>query len=237
MSSPLRPAARKSLVSETIDILRGKVNDGSWKFGDRIPPEAALAEQLQVGRNTVREAIRVLSQSELLEVRQGDGTYIRRSVDPAETMEKLNASTLLDHLEMQRVLEGEAARFAALRRTDADLAALHRLLDARGEFAADTDQEAFFRNDRAFHVRIAEAAHNGALLELYRYFSATSETRMRSLLNNDAMPEMGFEAHQALLQAIEQRNAYAALSAAQSVFDPMLAYLSGRAAIASASAL
>jgi len=229
MSSPLRPAARKSLVSETIDILRGKVNDGSWKFGDRIPPEAILAEQLGVGRNTVREAIRVLSQSELLEVRQGDGTYIRRSVDPAETMEKLNGATLLDHLEMHRMLEGESARFAAMRRTDADLAALRVLLDARGEFAADTDPEAFFRTDRAFHLRIAEAAHNGALLQLYRYFAATSETRMRAVLKEDAMPEMGYDAHQALFQAIEQRNAYAALTAAQSVFEPMLDYLSSMA--------
>ena len=232
MNSPLRPAARKSLVSETIDILRGKVNDGSWKSGDRIPPEATLAEQLGVGRNTVREAIRVLSQSELLEVRQGDGTYIRLSVDPAETMEKLNAATLIDHLEMHRVLEGEAARFAALRRTDADLVALRLLLDARGEFAGDTDAEAFFRTDRAFHLRIAEAAHNGALLQLYRYFAATSETRMRSLLKDDAMPEMGYDAHQALLQAIEQRNAYAALTAAQSVFEPMLAYLSSQSGAA-----
>lgn len=226
MNSPLRPAARKSLVSETIDILRGKVNDGSWKSGDRIPPEAILAEQLGVGRNTVREAIRVLSQSELLEVRQGDGTYIRMSVDPAETMEKLNATTLLDHLEMHRVLEGEAARFAALRRTDADLAALCILLAARDELTADSDAEAFFRTDRAFHLRIAEAAHNGALLQLYRYFAATSESRMRSMLKEDAMPEIGYAPHHALLKAIEEGDAPAALTAAQSVFEPMLAYLS-----------
>jgi DNA-binding FadR family transcriptional regulator len=214
------------LVAEAIDILRSKVNDGTWKFGDRIPPEAVLAEQLGIGRNTLRQAIGVLSQSELLEVRQGDGTYVRRSVDPAETMEKLNASVLKDQLELHRVLEGEAARFAALRRTDEDLDALRALLTARGEHAENGDSEKFYVNDKAFHLRIAEASHNGALLELYRYFSSSSEARMRAMAQREAVPEMDFAAHEALLQAIEQRNPYAAMSLAQAVFDPILNYLS-----------
>lgn len=226
MSSTLRPINRKSLVAEAIDILRSKVNDGTWKFGDRIPPEAVLAELLGIGRNTLRQAIGVLSQSELLEVRQGDGTYVRRSIDPAETMEKLNASTLKDQLELHRMLEGEAARFAALRRTDDDLAALRQLLTTRGEFAEYGDSEEFYVNDKAFHLRIAEAAHNGALLELYRYFSSWSEARMRALAPHEAVPEMDFAAHEALLQAIEQRNPFAAMTAAQAVFDPILNYLS-----------
>jgi DNA-binding FadR family transcriptional regulator len=224
MTSPLRSISRKSLVSEAIDILRAKVNDGAWKSGDRIPPEAVLAEQLGIGRNTLRQAIGVLSQSELLEVRQGDGTYVRRSVDPAETMEKLNDATLLDQLEVHRMLEGEVARCAALRRTDADLLALRALLDARGEAALHGQQDVFYANDRAFHLRVAEAAHNGALLELYRYFSASSEDRMRHLVGSEA-PEMGTEAHESVYQAIAQRNAYAAAAAAQSIFDPLLAYM------------
>lgn len=214
------------MVAEVIAVLRGKVNDGTWQPGYRIPPEATLAEQLGIGRNTLRQAIGVLAQSELLEVRQGDGTYVRRAVDPAETMEKLNGATLKDHLELHRTLEGEAARLAALRRTTADLDALHRLLALRKEYAEQNDTDGFNRQDKAFHLRIAEAAHNSALFELYRYFASTSEARVQAIAQQGTILELDHTAHEALLSAIEQRNSFAAMAAAQALFDPVLDSLS-----------
>lgn len=226
MSSTLTSVNRKSLVAEVIDALRGKVNDGTWLPGHRIPPETMLAEQLGIGRNTLRQAIGVLAQSELLEVRQGDGTYVRRAVDPAETMEKLNAATLKDHLELHRTLEGEAARLAALRRTSADLDALHKLLVLRKDYAEQKDTDGFNRHDKAFHLRVAEASHNSALFELYRYFASTSEARVQAFSQQGTILELDHAAHEALLNAIEQRNSVAAMAAAQALFEPLLTALS-----------
>ena len=83
-SSSLPSAPRRSLVDVTIELMRTQIEEGRWQVGERIPKEAELAEMLKVGRNTVREAVRVLSHARVLDVRQGDGTYVRLSVDPAE---------------------------------------------------------------------------------------------------------------------------------------------------------
>lgn len=189
----LPQAPRRSLVETAIDLIRNQVESGAWKVGERIPKEAELAEMLQVGRNTVREAIRVLSHARLLEVRQGDGTYVRASVDSAEVMRRVARASLLDHFEMRAVLEAAAARIAAERRTDEDIERLSRLLEARGEADDAIDRNTFVDNDAAFHLAIAQASHNQALADLYRYFASqcaqTSPLRLTtSTCRNPTLP-------------------------------------------------
>ncbi|PAJ97767.1 GntR family transcriptional regulator, partial [Burkholderia ubonensis] len=108
--SSLPPATRHSLVDSAIEILKSNITSGIWGVGQRIPTELDLARQLAVGRNTVREAVRTLAYSGVLEVRQGDGTYVRRNFDPAETMRNVDRAARGDHLELQCMLETECAR-------------------------------------------------------------------------------------------------------------------------------
>ena len=129
----LPQAPRRSLVDSTIELIRGQIEGGAWKVGERIPREQELAEMLEVGRNTVREAIRVLSHGQVLEVRQGDGTYVRTNIDPAEVMRRVGRSGLREHFALRCMLETEAARLAAVHRSKADVGLLRRLLKARGE--------------------------------------------------------------------------------------------------------
>ncbi len=223
MDTPPLPAARRrSLVCETIEILRGRVENGTWRVGDRIPPEAALAEALGVGRNTVREAVRVLSRSEMLEVRQGDGTYVRRAVDPAETMERLNRADLLDSIALHQLLEAEIARCAAERRSEADLAALREALAARGDYRPGDDRAAFHARDRAFHRCVAAAAHNDALDALYRYFASSMEVRLHESFSEGELAEPTLAEHAAIVDAIAAGNGEAAAAAARAVLAAQL---------------
>jgi len=73
----LTSTRRSGLVDQVIDQLRQAIADGEWPVGQRIPAEPELVAALGVGRNTVREAVRALSHAGLLEVRQGDGTFVR----------------------------------------------------------------------------------------------------------------------------------------------------------------
>jgi len=75
--SELAGIRRGSLCDEVIARLREQIASGAWPVGERIPPESELIGRLQVGRGTVREAIKALAHSGLLEVRQGDGTYVK----------------------------------------------------------------------------------------------------------------------------------------------------------------
>jgi DNA-binding FadR family transcriptional regulator len=201
----LPQASRRSLVSSVIETIRAQVESGAWPIGERIPKEAELAEKLQVSRNTVREAVSVLSHANILEVRQGDGTYVRSNVDPTEIMRRVSRAGILAHFEVRAILEQGAARLAAMRRTEEEVAELARLLEERGDAPAREDFATFAERDIAFHFGIVRAAHNEALEELFRYFAASAIANTHALLTELEHLGQGVDnaSHEAVLRAIE----------------------------------
>ena len=218
----LPSAPRQSLVESTIGVLRQFIADGRWTVGERIPREADLAKQLQIGRNTVREAIRSLSQSGVLNVRQGDGTYLRRNDDPMETMQRINEAALRDHLELRYLLEADCARLAARKRDDQDLARLTVLLEARGSLDDGQSIESFTARDEAFHMAIATATHNRALEELYRYFSASIGKHMEEVIVSEHLPVPDLSLHRDLLRAIVRQDENGAVTATAAILQPLI---------------
>src|SRR5882724_157074 len=135
MSVPKDRMDRASVTDEAIERIRGLIVSGEWGPGTRLPREADLAKQLGLSRNSLREAVRALSLARVLEVRQGDGTYVS-SLEPGELLEPtrsavhlLRGSTVLELFEVRRMLEPEAAAIAAARADDELKAALRRELD------------------------------------------------------------------------------------------------------------
>ncbi|WP_410951415.1 FadR/GntR family transcriptional regulator [Pseudomonas sp. S1(2024)] len=219
------PVPRLSLVESTIQTIRSLIDQRVWKVGECIPKEAELAEQFAVGRNTIREAIRVLSHSGMLEVRQGNGTYVRRELDPAQTVSKLNRTGLRDHLELQCLLEAEAARFAARRRTPEDIARLKAALDQRGEYSSSCDLDEFLDRDRNFHVAIATASHNDALQALYAYFNASIHSHTKSIFSDAQLPEPSLKDHEIIVDAIVAGDEESAAFAARNMLQPLITKL------------
>lgn len=225
--SPLpSQAPRQSLVDTAIDLIRNQIESGAWGLGERIPREQELADAMHIGRNTVREAIRVLSYANVLEVRQGDGTYVRSSIDPAEVMRRVNRASLQDHFELRAMLETEAARLAAAHRSEADLALLFDLLDKRGQQHDHDTRGAFVDADLEFHNAVARMSGNTALAELYRYFSSKVGQNTLSVLEHHDLPEPGHDAHAAIVEAIARGDGEAAGKAAHAVVAPLIEALS-----------
>ncbi|MGV0849119.1 FadR/GntR family transcriptional regulator [Mycolicibacterium phlei] len=164
---PLVTARRTGLVDQVIEQLRASVASGEWPVGQRIPNESALVESLGVGRNTVREAVRALAHAGILEVRQGDGTYVRATSEVSGALRRLCGAEWRDVLQVRRALEVEGARGAAARRTDEDLAELREVLARRDAALAGSTDE-FARADAEFHLAVVRCSHNATLTELYR---------------------------------------------------------------------
>src|SRR4030081_2659251 len=104
--------------------------------GDRLPKENALAERLGLSRNSLREAVRALSLIRVLDVRQGDGTYVT-SLQPDILLDTLGFmidfhrdNSVLHLLEVRRILEPAATALAALKMSDDQLATLGKLADS-----------------------------------------------------------------------------------------------------------
>ncbi|WP_344318741.1 FadR/GntR family transcriptional regulator, partial [Streptomyces yatensis] len=204
----LRAAGRQSLVDSVVEQLRAQLAEGEWEVGDRVPTEHALAEQLQVGRNTVREAVRVLVHAGMLQSRQGEGTFVVSTTDPAEVMRGVRRAGIRDVLELRIALEAEGARLAALRHSPEDLRRMRAALESleafedAGEPPADSHHELHAAHDLEFHTAVVEAAHNAALSATYGWFSGSVRDSLVASLGDREVPSIVPADHRALVDAI-----------------------------------
>lgn len=159
---------REGLPHEIARKLIDFVLSGEIKPGTRMPSERTLAAELGVGRSAVREALKSLGLLGLVEVRQGDGTYVRKP--DSELLPKviewgllLNERRTLDLVDARQHLEIMIAGLAAERRLDSDLGDIKRALKG---MTRRTDADAFVEADIAFHIAVAAAAHNTVLLDV-----------------------------------------------------------------------
>jgi len=216
----MQPAARINLADSAAENLRAAIASGRWGLGARIPNEAALAGMLSVSRGTVREAVRILVSQGLLETRQGSGTYVRATADPAAALDRVRRTCLRDQLEARAALDVEAVRLASLRHTPDDLQRLRRLLDERGT-VADGGREAFIRRDIAFHKAVVATSGNRALVEIYDFFTAGIMDIIQSSLTGD-LPEPDEQAHAQIIDVIASGDPDRAAAAVRAFMAPAL---------------
>ena len=219
---PLTSLRRSPLVELAVSQLREQVLSGQWPVGGRLPAETELAQRLEVGRSTVREAVRALVHAGLLETRQGSGTYVRSLSPGADWEPRLRRAAVLEAYEVREALEVQAARLAATRRTDADIEALHARLAERDR--ARGSDEAFVEADLAFHRAVVAAAHNPLLAEMFDSFAAVLREALIAIRSDQAVQSPDADAaHARLAAAIEAGDAAAAAQATHDHIDPTAA--------------
>ena len=176
-------ANRRPLKSSewVLNELKREIENGVRQPGDKLASVVELSERFGVGRSTVREALSALKAMGWLDIRQGGGTFVRaarqEAADAALSGWIANAQSLLQLVEMRRVLETGIASLAARNRTDADADALRAAI-ARMEQVLP-DENGGEQADMAFHLLLAEATHNPLLIELARSLSDRLQTSMR----------------------------------------------------------
>jgi GntR family transcriptional regulator, transcriptional repressor for pyruvate dehydrogenase complex len=221
---PLTSLRRSPLVDLAVSQLREQVLSGQWPVGGRLPAETELAQRLEVGRSTIREAIRALVHAGLLETRQGSGTYVRSITPGAEWEPRLRRAAVLEVYEVRQALEVQAARLAASRRTEADIEALRGCLAER-ERARD-EEASFVEADLAFHRSVVAAAHNPLLTEMFDSFAAALREALIAVRSDHSVRDAGADAaHARLAAAIEAGDAAAAAAATHGHLDPAAANL------------
>jgi DNA-binding FadR family transcriptional regulator len=213
--------SRLSLADATATQLEDRIAAGEWPVGSRLPTEADLMAEFGIGRSTVREAIRTLARVGLVQVRQGDGTYVtgRRATDESLQI-RCQRAELHEIQDVREALELQAARLAAERRTDDDLHALRALLDARAAAAAARDADAYADADVAFHQRIVAATRNNMLIDLYRVLGDTLVHTLTARKRESAFHDIDTaQEHEAVLRAIADGDAALATAAVTTLFS------------------
>ncbi|WP_030414722.1 FadR/GntR family transcriptional regulator [Streptomyces sp. NRRL S-1448] len=203
-----------AVTDEAIEKIKGMIVSGALRPGDRLPKESELAAELGLSRNSLREAVRALSLIRILDVRQGDGTYVT-SLDPQVLLEAMSFvvdfhrdDTVLEFLAVRRILEPAATAMAAGRIGREELDVLEARLDALGPGPSVEDLVA---SDLEFHRGIVAASGNSVLCSLLDGLSGpTTRARIwRGLTQKDAVARTLTE-HRAILGALRDRDAEAA---------------------------
>jgi GntR family transcriptional repressor for pyruvate dehydrogenase complex len=196
------------VTGDAIEQIRELIVSGEWGPGTRLPREADLARRLGLSRNSLREAVRALSLARVLEVRQGDGTYVS-SLEPGELLEPtlfathlLRGRTVLELFEVRRMLEPEAAALAAAVRDEEVVVALRRELDRM--YAAGDRVEDLIEADAAFHEVIGSAPGNAVLRTLLRSLSTrTVRARLWHGMTERQALDLARAEHTRIYEAIE----------------------------------
>jgi GntR family transcriptional repressor for pyruvate dehydrogenase complex len=200
----LRAPDRHRLYEQLVARLLDYVEVTGLKVGDRLPSERDLAAALRVSRASVRQATVALEVSGTLEVRHGDGTYLRSQPgDSGHLMDLMTRRHRLPAiLEAREALETQLAGLAAARRTSAEVRAMTRALDL---MASDIDAGGLGEEgDRLFHESVTRAARSPLLADFMAGLAAPiSETR-HSSLGEPGRPRRSLVAHRQILDAIER---------------------------------
>jgi GntR family transcriptional regulator, transcriptional repressor for pyruvate dehydrogenase complex len=217
-----RPAPRgrrsPSVTDEAIEKIQALIMSGSWGPGARLPKETKLAAQLGLSRNSLREAVRALSQLRVLEVRQGDGTYVT-SLEPELLLEStsfvshlLVGESALELFEVRRLLEGAAAALAAAR---IDSAGKEELGSKLQQMIQSETVEELVEADVDFHAVIARATGNTFLTSLLASLSSrTMRARIWRAREVDNALDTTRDEHRRIYEAVVNRDPELARAAA-----------------------
>ncbi len=199
-----------AVTDEAIAKIRDLIRSGGLKPGDRLPPEKELSTSLGLSRNSLREAVKALEMINVLDVRRGDGTYVT-DLRPSSAMDAMSFvlelqqdETILDLLEVRRILESAAGARAAARITPSEVDELQVLL---GHVDSQSDVEELVAHDLAFHHRIATISGNEFLCNLLDVVAGpTSRVRVWRGITQSGAIERTLGEHRAILAALAQRD-------------------------------
>ena len=195
-----------ALTDEAIGKIKEMIISGRVRPGEKLPKEADLAAELGLSRNSLREAVKALTLVNVLDVRQGDGTYAT-SLAPSLLLEALSFiidfhrdDTVLEFFEVRRILEPSATGLAAVRMSPEEKAELGKILDA---VTVESPVDDFVATDLEFHKKIAVGSGNSVLASLVDNMSLpTARARIWRGMTEPLALERTLAEHRAIHGAI-----------------------------------
>lgn len=199
-----------------------RILEGELRSGDRLPTERELAEQFQVSRTAVREAMKILAQKGLVDMRPGRGTIIidgshEAMQDSIGLVMKLRLGEVggSDNLvEVREILETEIAALAAARATEKEIAAMRQAVQAMDESLNKAD--GYIAADNQFHEALAQATQNTLILILVNSIVNLLSEQRKQVFQVEGGPQRGQIHHRRILDSVIRRDPEAARSAMRS---------------------
>jgi GntR family transcriptional regulator, transcriptional repressor for pyruvate dehydrogenase complex len=217
MPMPYVPVQTTKLFEQITEQIEQQILRGDLQSGDRLPTERELAEQFHASRTAVREAMKILAQKGLLEMRPGRGTIVINGTSQALRdslglmLRVAQADSARELVEVREILEPEIAALAAARATERDVVDLRVAVETMDAHLHDAD--AFISADNFFHQALARATQNALVLTLMDPIMELLSEQRKQIFFVDGGPLRGQFHHKQLLDAVGRRDCEAARNA------------------------
>lgn len=207
----MQPASNSTVVENVLQQIRNAISSGRFRSGDRLPSEFELMKELNVSRNSLREAMKILSAIGVVEIRRGDGTYICNEVKPSfiDTVAYsvlLESSSAEELIEFRQTLDEDVLHMAVRRATDEDIRQLQEYINQMRAKFNDGEIGAAAKYDYLFHQYMAKCTRNRLLermvLGVYSLFERSIEKNIRT----EELFASADQHHEAMLDCIKRRD-------------------------------
>lgn len=203
---PVRtPRVFEDVAAQVVDSVRA----GYLRVGDQLPPERVMAEHLEVSRQTLREALKLLAHAGVLEIKAGPrgGAVVAAEMVPRSLIDaevQLRAGEVLDLLVARRLIEPRVAQLAAVHATEQDFADLTATIEQQRRFVDDRDR--FMDAGARFHVLLARATQNSEVFRIMRSMLKRLEVARDAYFRTSMDPDWGIAIHEKTLRAVMSRD-------------------------------
>jgi GntR family transcriptional regulator, transcriptional repressor for pyruvate dehydrogenase complex len=203
------PMLRQSLSETLAQRIRGLIQSGDYRKGDRLPPIMEMARRFGVGHPTVREALKKLEAFGIVEIRHGSGVYVSAAHDvlvhhTTGYTGTLTKTLLMDLVEARMPIEMQSIQLAAHNATEANLLEMRRLLARAGKHLHD--DAVLSPTNMAFHHEIALASGNTVLPQLLHVLAELFTKEQRLILDIYGSREKDHQEHLGILEALERKD-------------------------------
>ena len=207
MAESIHAGRSKYLYNEIVEKIEEMIRAGDLKVGDKLLPERALAATFRVSRNCIRQAVQALSEKQILESRQGDGTYVcvpdrAALVSSFAVAIQAQKDVLGEIMEFRLLMEPLIASLAASHITREELDRLKIIVcdQQRKMLMGEEDAEL----DAAFHLQLAEASRNRIVLEVVKTVTGLLNESRSEFLQSEARRKASVFAHLRIIDALEK---------------------------------
>ena len=212
------------------------IKRGEYKKGDRLPPERTIAEQMNVSRNCVREALSALQITHILATRVGAGTYVNNPVKSGMDIGKAlilakDSEDLLEIWEARKEIEIVLTKLAIERATASDLATITDYLEEMRDTVHAQDAKEYLAANEKFHLAIADSANNLALKNALQALHSFTNKELLDSVNVGYViegMEKSLREHEDILRAIRDRDKAAGVAAIQAHFKELESYFESK---------
>jgi GntR family transcriptional repressor for pyruvate dehydrogenase complex len=212
---------RTRLSDQIAERIHDAIASEQYKPGERLPSELSLATSFKTSRGTIREALRALQATGLLDIRNGAGVFVAESPFPFPSrLDRANSlpdrrSAILEILEIRIVLQSLAIKRCAQSITAQELDALRALLGEMRDAVATKDAGRYAKLDEQFHSKIGDMCDNLMLRDLIHHIESTYHTTNRNLFDLEGRLSQSMEEHERIVDTLARRDEIAAEAAIQ----------------------